>query len=301
MDLNTARAGQVDILEPGVRRILAPNPSPMTYTGTNTYLVGEGDVAIIDPGPRAAAHGQAILDALRPGERITHLLVTHSHLDHSPLAADLAEQTGARVYAFGDSRAGRSAVMERLVAAGLTGGGEGVDTSFTPEETLGDGDTLTLGGIDIAALWTPGHMANHLCFAVGDAVFSGDLIMGWASTMVSPPDGDLTAFMASTERLAERDDRVLYPGHGAPISDPKGRAEWLLGHRRSREAQILAALTRQPKDAATLTAQVYTDVGRALLAAAERNVFAHLIDLVERGRAVAEPELSHLARFRIAE
>ncbi|MDJ0824328.1 MAG: MBL fold metallo-hydrolase [Rhodobacter sp.] len=287
----------VERIEPGLRRVLAPNPSPMTHHGTNTYLVGDGSVAVIDPGPAIPAHLTAILEALAPGERISHIFVTHSHLDHSPLAAPLAQATGAAIHAFGDSGAGRSQIMQDLARAGLSGGGEGVDQGFAPHESLVDGLVIEAGDWALQALWTPGHFGNHLSFAWGDAVFTGDHIMGWASTMVSPPDGDLTAFMSSTEALAARAARVFYTGHGDPVTDPAGRAQWLLDHRRAREAQIRDRLDDRGSTIDDLTHDIYTEVPAALLPAARRNVFAHLIDLVQRNLAAADPHLAPDARF----
>ncbi|MCP3968890.1 MAG: MBL fold metallo-hydrolase [Rhodobacteraceae bacterium] len=269
----------------------------MTHRGTNSYVVGTGRVAVIDPGPAMRAHLDAILAALDPGEVISHIFVTHSHLDHSPLAAPLSEATGAPIHAFGDSLAGRSALMNDLATAGLAGGGEGVDAQFLPHEHVGDEITVDAGDWQLTAIWTPGHFGNHLSFAHGDAVFSGDHVMGWASTMVSPPDGDLTAFMASTQRLAARGDRVFYPGHGAPITDPVARSNWLLAHRRSRETEILDRLDEKGTDIASLTRDIYTDAPPGLQRAAERNVFAHLIDLHQTGRVNADPELRFGARF----
>lgn len=289
--------GVASVLEPGIRRILAPNPSPMTFRGTNTYLVGAGEVAVIDPGPAMPAHLQTILQALTPGERITRILVTHSHLDHSPLAAPLAKTTGATIHAFGDSRSGRSPVMARLADTGMTAGGEGVDPAFSPHETLADNETLHIGDVVLTALWTPGHFGNHLCFAMNGAVFTGDHVMGWASSLVSPPDGDLTDFMASTNRLAARRDRVYYPGHGAPVAEPARRAQWLLEHRRQRETQILAHLPPDGCGIGDLTRAIYTDTPAALNPAATRNVFAHLIDLHGKDMIQADPHLSIGARY----
>ncbi|WP_116131996.1 MBL fold metallo-hydrolase [Tropicimonas sp. IMCC34043] len=272
----------VTIPEPGLRRVLAPNPSPMTERGTNTYLVGKGAVAVIDPGPDDASHLQKILGALGPEERISHILVTHAHKDHSPLARRLAARTGAPVLGFGPHDAGRSALMEHLAAEGL-GGGEGIDADFLPDHALADGAVIEGAGWRIEAVWTPGHLSNHLCFAWQGALFTGDHVMGWASSLVSPPDGDLTAFMASCDRLAARSDRVYYPGHGAPVQDPAERIGWLIAHRRAREAQILAELDAAPADAATLAHRIYRDTPAPLLPAAERNVLAHLIDLSSRG------------------
>ncbi|WP_461426272.1 MBL fold metallo-hydrolase [Gymnodinialimonas sp.] len=268
-----------ETLEPGLRRVTAPNPSPMTFTGTQTYILGEGDVVVIDPGPLSPPHMDAILAALHPGERITKILITHSHLDHSPLARPLAEATGAKVYAAGPSDWGRSAVMTGL--GGAVGGGEGVDTDFAPDEQIAEGDIID--GIEV--LETPGHMANHLSFVWRDALFSGDLVMGWSTSLVSPPDGDMTAFFASLDKLQTRSDRLYYPGHGDPVADPQARCAELIAHRRTREAQILEALkTIGPATADTLARHIYTDVAPALLPAAARNVLAHLIDLTTRAR-----------------
>ena len=299
MERNNVRpeSGCAEQIEPGIRRILAPNPSAMTQRGTNTYLVGRGRVAVIDPGPALPVHQNAILAALGPGESISHIFVTHSHLDHSPLGAPLSEMTGAAIHAFGDSFAGRSEIMQKLAASGLTGGGEGVDYSFEPHERLADGTAIDGDDWRLTVIWTPGHFGNHLCFAFDDAVFTGDHVMGWASTMVSPPDGDLSDYMASTERLSMRNDRVYYPGHGDPITEPKARAEWLIHHRRSREAAILGQLDNRDHSIGELTRDIYTDLSAALFPAAERNVLAHLVDLYERRLVDADPHLSVDARF----
>lgn len=179
--------GVAEILEPGLHRIVAPNPSPMTYRGTNTYLLGGSDIAVIDPGPDHPAHLEAILSALEPGQRVSHIIVTHTHLDHSPLARPLAERTGAEIWAFGDGTSGRSPIMQDLAQAGLMGGGEGVDHDFLPDYTLADGDVLRGDGWALEALHTPGHIGNHLCLAWGDACLTADHVMGWATSLVSPP------------------------------------------------------------------------------------------------------------------
>ena len=283
--------------EPGLRRITAPNPSPMTLHGTNTFLVGERDVAVIDPGPLSRPHLDAILAALGPGQRITHILVTHSHLDHSPLARPLAEATGAPVMAAGPSGWGRSAAMQALAEGGLIGGGEGVDADFTPDVTLKDGQTLTARDWQIEVLHTPGHMANHLSFGWAGALFCGDLVMGWSTSLISPPDGDLAAFRASLARLMARDDRVFYPAHGEAITAPRARCQELLDHRAAREAQILAALAQGAATPRELARRIYTDIPERMLPAAERNVLAHLVDLVERNIVIAEGRLTTTARF----
>lgn len=286
-------------LAPDLRRIIAPNPSPLTLWGTNTYILGSGNVAVIDPGPDAPAHMAAIIGAIGPGERISHIFVTHSHMDHAPLARPLADATGAQTYAFGQIEDGRSPVMRRLAAAGLVGGGEGADADFTPDHRLADGERVAGGDWEITALWTPGHCANHMCFEFGDAAFSGDLVMGWATSIVSPPDGDLTDFMASCTRLAGRGHQVLYPGHGDPVADPAGRIAWLLAHRRAREAAILAALADGPATIAALTARIYADTPPALHPAAMRNVLAHIIDLEQKTTVRALPALTLDAEFAL--
>ncbi|UWQ52361.1 MBL fold metallo-hydrolase [Leisingera caerulea] len=289
--------GAATELGPGLRRILAPNPSPMTYRGTNTYLIGTGSLAVIDPGPESAPHLEAILAAVQPGQQITHIIVTHSHLDHSPLARGLSQATGAPVHGYGGAGAGRSDVMARLAASGLAGGGEGIDTQFAPDITVRDGEVISADGWELEVIHTPGHLGNHIALAWGDACFTADHVMGWASSLVSPPDGDLTDFMASCRRLRQRRWRVFHPGHGAPVTDPAGRLDWLIAHRESREAAILQALAQAPATARALAEQIYTETPPSLLNAAERNVFAHLVDLSGRGLAAPQGTLSAAAVF----
>ncbi|MEL7398850.1 MAG: MBL fold metallo-hydrolase, partial [Pseudomonadota bacterium] len=274
--------GVAEKLSPGLRRIVAPNPSPMTFKGTNTYILGTRDLAVIDPGPERAEHLQAILDAVGQDQRITHIFVTHSHVDHSPLARPLSEATGAPVLAFGPSGAGRSEIMTKLAATGLSDAGEGIDTAFFPDLTLEDGAVTTGPDWSLEALWTPGHLGNHLSFAWDDIVFTGDLVMGWASSLVSPPDGDLTDFMASCRRLRARGAGVFHAGHGAPITAPMDRVTWLIGHRLSREAAILEALTKTQASTTDLAHVIYTDTPASLIPAAKRNILAHLIDLYNK-------------------
>jgi glyoxylase-like metal-dependent hydrolase (beta-lactamase superfamily II) len=290
--------GVAETLEPGLRRIVAPNPSPMTYRGTNTYLVGTRSLAVIDPGPEDESHLQAILDAVGPDQSITHIIVTHTHLDHSPLARPLAQRTGAPVLAFGDPDAGRSAVMAELAKDDLVGGGEGIDTTFTADVVVPDGTVIDGDGWELEAIHTPGHIGNHLCLAWGDLCLTADHVMGWASSLVSPPDGDLTDFMASCARLQARAWRVFYPGHGAPVTDPAARLDWLVTHRLSREASILSHLAQGPATAADLAAAIYTETPPALLGAATRNVLAHLVDLTGKDRAAPLGRLSANAAFK---
>lgn len=291
--------GLAEQLEHGLRRIVAPNPSPMTYRGTNTYLLGETDIAVIDPGPHSDDHLNAIQLAIGPNQRISHIIVTHTHLDHSPLARPLADLRGAPVIAFGDATAGRSAVMQDIAARGLVGGGEGIDDSFVPDQTVADGDVIKGSDWALQVIHTPGHIGNHISLGWKDACFTADHVMGWASSLVSPPDGDLTDFMASCARLQQDNWRVFYPGHGAQIDTPSERLSWLVGHRKSREAAILHQLTIAPADAQTLAAAIYTETPAALLGAATRNVLAHLVDLT--GQSIVTPigELSAEAQFRL--
>lgn len=293
--------GQPEEVAPLVRRVLAPNPSAMTFRGTNTYLVGREEVAVIDPGPGDSRHLEAILACLPPGVRVSHVIVTHAHVDHSTLAPDLARATGAPICGFGPPLAGRAPDMEALAASGLLGGGEGVDSGFSPDIRLGEGDTLEGPGWRLEALWTPGHFAGHLALALaGEGVlFTGDVVMSWSTTLVSPPDGDLTAFMETLARLQGRDDSLYLPGHGAALPDPAGMLAHQLAHRKAREAQILAALEAGPAEAAELAERIYAGLAPALLPMAARNVLAHLIDLTRRDRARPEGPLSAQARFRL--
>lgn len=291
--------GEVRLLDDGVRALLAPNPGPMTHWGTNSYILGEGDVALIDPGPEDPAHFEAIIAATR-GERISHILVTHAHADHSPLASRLSHVTGAPILGFGPPEAGRSEIMQTLAASGFTGGGEGVDQSFAPTETLSHGDTIDGAGWSVGVVHTPGHFAGHLSFRHGDTLFSGDHVMDWSSTLISPPDGDLGAFMSTCEAIRAMGAVRLYPGHGHAIDAVDERLSWLVNHRRAREMAILDTLSSKPANLFDITAQVYRDVPDHVLPAASRNVFAHLIDLVDRNLAKATPQLSVDALFHAA-
>lgn len=274
--------GVAETLADGVQVVTAPNASPMTFTGTRSYLLGEREVAIIDPGPNDPAHFKALEAALK-GRKVSHILVTHSHIDHSPLARAF----DAPVYAFGPSGAGMSAVMQGL--EGL-GGKEGVDTAFSPDITLADGDIVSGAGWAIEAVHTPGHMSNHLCYAWGDTLFSGDHVMAWSTTLVSPPDGDLTQFMASLYKLQKRPEERYFPGHGPVLDEPQAMLEVQIAHRLAREAQILKAL---PGTIQEITSAVYKGLDSRLLPMAARNVFSHLIDLCQRDkvRSIGPPRV----------
>lgn len=283
---------------PGITRLRAENPSPMTGTGTNTYILhGPDGAVVIDPGPALPAHLAAILAALGPAP-LAAILVSHAHLDHSALAPALARATGAPVLAFGAATAGRSATMRRLAESGLSGGGEGVDADFVPDRCLQDGETLALAGLAIEVIHTPGHMGGHLSFALGEIAFTADHAMGWATSLVSPPDGDMAAYMASLGRLAARPWSMLLPGHGDAVDDPAARLAWLCDHRRDREAAIRAELSRAPQTPAELTRRIYTDTPETLLPAATRNILAHLIDLHERKLVITDTPFAATTRYR---
>jgi glyoxylase-like metal-dependent hydrolase (beta-lactamase superfamily II) len=276
--------GAVEKTVPGlVRRILCDNPSAFTFRGTNTYLIGggEGGVAVLDPGPADAAHLAAILAATR-GERVSRILVSHTHRDHSPGAAALAAATGAPTVGFGP----------HLTPPG-EGGGEGGDHSFRPDIRLADGEAVEGEGWRLTALHTPGHCANHLCFALEGTgtLFSADHVMSWSTSVVSPPDGDMAAYMRSLGRVREREDRLLLPGHGPAITEPEPFLAALAAHREEREARGAEALARAGRATATeLVPPVYGPLDPRLVAAAGRSLLAHLVKLEAEGAARRDGE-----------
>lgn len=281
--------------ETAPRTILAPNPSPLTGRGTNSFLLGRREIAVIDPGPLVASHLQAIMAAAGKG-RITHILVTHAHLDHSQGARALAEATGAVILGHGAPTAGRSPAMQALAADGQMGGGEGLDHDFHPDLCLKDGEEITTDEWRLQARHTPGHFGGHLSFVSGSRIFCGDIVMGWSSTLISPPDGDLGDYMRSLSLLARLAPRQLLPAHGDPICDPQRRLAELTAHRKARTAQILQALDRGPATAGDLARQIY-DIAPALLPAAARNTLAHLIALHELGAVATALPLAHDSMF----
>jgi glyoxylase-like metal-dependent hydrolase (beta-lactamase superfamily II) len=253
-------------LHPLIRRLTAPNPGPMTDTGTQTHIVGHGAVAVIDPGPDTPSHRDAIL-AATAGERIAAIVCTHTHRDHSPLAVPLAARTGALV------------VGCRVVT------GKAFDETYRPDRVLAEGDTVAGDGWTLAAIETPGHTSNHLCFALpqADALFSGDHVMGWSTSVVIPPDGNMGDYMRSLDKLLGLDVATYYPAHGEPVTSPKRLVRGMMGHRRQREGQVLRALDQSPATIAELVEAMYVGLDPALVGAAGLSVEAHLIDLARRG------------------
>ncbi len=272
-------------------RIVAPNPGPFTADGTNTWLLGRTEMCVIDPGPEDSGHLRSILRAIG-GRRVAAIVVTHAHLDHSGLAQALSATTGAPVLAFGDARAGLR------TPAVAPGGGWGVDEAFRPDRSLSHGEIISGEGWRLRALHTPGHMGNHLCLDDGERLWTGDHAMGWATSLVSPPEGDMGHYVASLSTLVSLGRRRLLPGHGEPVEDGLARLRMLLAHRQAREAEVLRALSAGPANAADLAERLYAGLPPLLLAAAERNVLAHLLDLARRGLAAPEEPLSEGSPFR---
>jgi glyoxylase-like metal-dependent hydrolase (beta-lactamase superfamily II) len=284
-------------LPPDLRLVRAPNPSAMTERGTNSWIVGRGAVAVIDPGPGDEGHLEAILAALDPTERVSHILVTHPHADHSALAPALARETGAPVLAYGTARDGMTAAMAALDAEGT--GGEGLDLGFRPDIRLSDGETVDGAGWSLTAIHTPGHLGSHLCFRWGALGFSGDHVMAWSTSLVSPPEGDMGAYRRSLTRLASQSWSSLLPGHGDLVTDPASRLAELAAHRTRRESEILAALQATPATTSELVRVIYTDLPAHLHRAAARNVLAHLLDLVHRNVVESDGAPSLAAYFRL--
>ena len=275
--------GTIEQLEPLVARVLAGNPSHFTFTGTQTYIVGAGaEVAVIDPGPAEADHLDAVVAALGAA-RLTAIICTHTHRDHSPAAAPLAARTGAPI--IGCAPLVLDDDGPRADAA--------FDTSYAPDRVLRDGEQLTGDGWTLTAVATPGHTSNHLCYALEEsgALFTGDHVMGWSTSVVAPPDGDMADYMASLALLHERTDRVYYPAHGPQVDKPQQLVRGMIGHRRQREGQIKRLLGDGPAQIVALVPQMYKSVDKMLWPAAGRSVLAHLIDLERRGLVVREGEV----------
>ena len=266
-------------LEPGIARVLAHNPSAFTYYGTQTYLVGADEVAVIDPGPDDPGHIDAIVEAIG-GRPLVAILCTHTHRDHSPAAAPLSKRTGVPI--IGCAPLALETVGPRADAS--------FDGDYSPDRVLEDGESLRIDGRELIAVATPGHTSNHLCFAWGDALFTGDHVMGWSTTVVVPPDGDMAAYMASLDKLRQRGDRIYFPAHGPPVTNPQQYVRHLVGHRMQRERQILKLVSERPREIPNIVANAYPGLDPRLAAAAGGSVYAHLLDLERRGLVVQNEE-----------
>jgi glyoxylase-like metal-dependent hydrolase (beta-lactamase superfamily II) len=263
---------KLEQLEPGIARVLAHNPSAFTYFGTQTYLIGERAVALIDPGPDLPEHLDALEQAIG-GRSVAAILCTHTHRDHSPAARPLAERTGAPI--IGCAPLALETVGPRADAS--------FDGDYAPERVLSDGEALELDGEPLTAVATPGHTSNHLCLAYRGALFSGDHVMGWSTTVVVPPDGDMAVYMQSLDKLRKRDDRVYYPAHGPAVTNPQQYVRHLVGHRMQREKQIRALIRERPQPIPDIVAAAYPGLDPRLTTAAGGSVLAHLLDLERRG------------------
>ncbi len=289
----SAKPEELQAVSPLIRRLIANNGGPFTFTGTCTYIVGRGDVTIIDPGPAERSHLKAIKDAVR-GETIRQILLTHAHRDHCEGANALRQETGARIIA----------CRERPALAGSDGRpvlDAGSDPRCIPDQVVEEGDSVEGGNHRLEVIATPGHAADHLVFGFDDekALFSGDHVMAWSTTVVVPPDGSMKAYMASLRKLVNRDYAIYWPGHGGPVRNPKSFVNALLVHRQWREAAILRRLAAGDTTIATIVSHIYHGLAPSLRAAAGQSVLAHLIDLIERGTVMADDKPSLLIRYTL--
>jgi len=295
--------GVADTVSPLIRRVVAKNPSAFTFKGTGTYIVGRGTVAVIDPGPLLVEHVDALTGALA-GETVSHILITHTHVDHSPAAAPLKAATGAQTFGFGPHGSGRTRELEHNPGLGHGPFEEGGDRAFVPDATMREGDAAAGPGWHLIALETPGHTSNHLCFRLAeeDAVFTGDHIMGWSTTAIGPPDGDMALYKRSLARFLPPGDASasrFWPTHGPPVRDTAALVAAYIAHRREREELILCAMEGGATTIPEIVARVYLGLDPRLVAAAGRSTLAHLIELIDRGTAVAEEVPGAPAQYRI--
>lgn len=285
--------GALQRVTPNIRRVIAKNPGPFTFRGTGTYVIGEGNVAVIDPGPLDDAHVQALIDSLA-NETVTHILITHTHMDHSPAAAPLKAVTGAKTYGYGPHGAGK---LEQGVQVE-----EGGDMAFSPDVIVRDGDVIEGDGWTMEAVYTPGHTSNHLCFALCEekALFTGDHVMGWSTSIVSPPDGDMTSYMDSLDRLLHRDDKVYWPTHGTSIDDPKPFVQAFIEHRLERERQIVDCLQQGVTEIQAMVPLMYTELDEKMYGAAARSVFAAMQRLTDLGQVTCDGVPSVSSSYALA-
>ncbi len=285
--------GEAARIGPRIRRVIAENPSPFTLYGTGTYILGSGRVAVIDPGPADPAHIEALLEATR-GEKISHVLVTHTHMDHSPGCALLAEHCDAPTYAYGPHGAGK---LEEGVPVE-----EGGDMDFVPDHRVSHGDVIEGEDWSVECVYTPGHTSNHMCFQLREdkALFTGDHIMGWSTSIISPPDGDMLAYMRSLDLMLERDDEVYWPTHGPCIDDPKGLVRAFIEHRREREAQILQCVGKGVGNIRDMVPLMYTSTPEFMYPAAARSVLAAVEYLVAEGKLASDSGISLESVYRLS-
>ena len=286
-----AASGVVTRLSPLIRRLIARNPSPFTFTGTCSYIVGQGEVAVIDPGPADEAHVAGLVAAVA-GERVSHILVTHTHRDHAAAAPMLKARTGAPIVG----------ARAHVAAEGGPGLDAAHERDYAPDRALADGERIEGRGFTLETVATPGHAANHLCFALlqENALFSGDHVMVWSTSVVAPPDGSMADYMASLEKVRRRDAAIYWPGHGGPVREPQRYVRALASHRRQREAAILVRLEAGDTEIAEIVARVYAGLAPALIRAASLSTLAHLEDLIARGLVVSDGAAGLDARFRRA-
>ena len=286
----------VEVLAPGIRRVIAENPSPFTFHGTGTYILGEGRVAVVDPGPAMPEHIAALRAALA-GEEIAQILVTHCHMDHSPGCALLREFTDAPTYAFGPHGSGRhaDAVDDEVQIE------ESADTDFTPDVRVTHGEVIACDGFEVECVFTPGHTSNHMCYQLrGErALFTGDHVMGWSTSVISPPDGDMQDYMASLRLLLERDDAVYWPTHGPAITETKAHVEAFIAHREDRERQILECVGDGVSRIADMVPRMYAGLPEFMYPAAGRSVFASVIHLLQQSRLQTDGPVRADGVFRL--
>ncbi|NKL03315.1 MBL fold metallo-hydrolase [Rhizobium leguminosarum bv. viciae] len=288
--------GRAVPVAPGVERVTVNNPGPFTFFGTNSYIIGSSSVAVIDPGPEDEAHFQALMAALG-GRAVTHIVVSHTHRDHSPLAKRLQAATGAVTVGQGPHRPARP-----LRAGEINPFSESSDLSFVPDIALSDGETISGDGWSLSAVLTPGHTANHAAFALEgrEILFSGDHVMAWSTSIVAPPDGSMADYMESLERLIEREDGLLLPGHGGPVTEPATFLKALKAHRLKREQAVLARIRAGDRGIAEMVKVIYRDTDPKLHGAAALSVLAHIEDLLDRGMIAADGPPSLAAFYRPA-
>lgn len=285
--------GRMDQLTPNIRRVVARNPSAFSFHGTGTYIIGRGEVAVIDPGPLLDDHIEAILDGL-VDEKISHILITHTHTDHSPAASILKQRSGAPTYGYGPHGSGKKLQGIQVEAGG--------DMDFIPDVIVNHGDVISGKDWTMECVYTPGHTSNHMCFQLREekALFTGDHVMAWSTSIISPPDGDMTAYMESLRLLLNRDDDIYWPTHGSSISNPKDYVQTFIAHRLEREAQIIEALNAGHQSITDMVPGMYVDLDEKMYPAAARSVLAAMIRLIDTGNVSCQGEPALESAYKLA-